>query len=248
MTEEELQAAYLAVVLAQPEDRQAILDYIEGSLSEETDDVKAKYQSKAMSAYNETSGGALVPPPRFPRPKKSTKALRLKYKGSYFQDCERDDEGHCLPQGEANGSSGESETSREEKEVVAKHGTKIKRIGSKIYHALFNVSAQAGQYLNDVFDSAEEFARAQLAKSNDVVQANLGISGNTAMLILSHSLAYALTKLKGKKEKGMNTDDFAMLVAIVLKAAFEEMGLKNFIPTAADIRASMDNAPTVERL
>ena len=65
-------------------------------------------QTKAMSAFSETSGGALVPPPyqargfrlRRNKPAILSKGLRGKYRKGWFSDCERDDQGHCLPKGE----------------------------------------------------------------------------------------------------------------------------------------------------
>lgn len=94
-----------------------------------------RLEDKALSALNETAGGALVPPARqagSPLPpsrvrrrggrvlldvlRKTLSSYPCKSEGeSYFASCPRDDQGHCKPSGEAGESGPERENTPEEK-------------------------------------------------------------------------------------------------------------------------------------
>jgi len=114
----------------------AIMDILDRMLANRSQ-VVGHIEEKTLSALSETTGGALVAPPKQSKLKKRSKlgswipqAPRLgkslfyfikadpvppKAGESYFATCERDDEGHCLPSGQSSGQSGSSQEQESDK-------------------------------------------------------------------------------------------------------------------------------------
>jgi hypothetical protein len=207
-----------------------------------------------MSWLSETNGGALVKPAKSPFHEK-----RLKYRKksnpenpqastSYFANCERDKQRHCLPKGESEGSSSDSSEATE----IKKHEGKIKKIGSTIASIFANASTTVYTHLTDILDTAEEHARSQMTKHSDAIQHELGVSANTAMLIVSHAFAYVHTKLK-KKLSGKDLDytEIAEYVIKVLEAVYSDLGVTTFpLPTLDEVKhmLSLKHTPNAKLL